>query len=61
MIHSLFVRRGQREGDFVISATRDMRVKDSSKVSILLIISLSSIFWVNALEESTIFRCWWVV
>ncbi len=35
MIHSLFVRRGQREGDFVISVTRDMRVKGSAKVPIL--------------------------
>lgn len=35
MIHALFVRRGQREGDFVISVTRDMRVKGSSKVLML--------------------------
>ena len=35
MIHSLFVRRGQREGDIVISVTRDMRVKGSAKVPIL--------------------------
>jgi len=35
MIHSLFVRRGQKDGDFVISVTRDMRVQGSSTVSIL--------------------------
>lgn len=35
MIHSLFVRRGQREGDFVISVTRDMRPKGSAEAPIL--------------------------
>ena len=50
MIHSLFVRRGQREGDFVISATRDMRVKDSSKVSILFNHFSVIYFRVSALE-----------
>jgi hypothetical protein len=50
MIHSLFVRRGQSEGDFVISATRDMRVKDSSKVSILFNHFSVIYFRVSALE-----------
>ena len=50
MIHSLFVRRGQREGDFVISVTRDMRVKGSSKVSILFNHFSVIYFRVSALE-----------
>lgn len=35
MIHSLFVRRGESEGDFVISVTRDMRAKGSAQASML--------------------------
>ena len=50
MIHSLFVRRGQREGDFVISVTRDMRVKGSSNVSILFNHFSVIYFRVSALE-----------